>query len=251
MNQAVAPAAKYIQLESNVGRACIRNLFLKYAQYPYLLFIDCDSIIPDGYLQRYVAELDSRPSVVCGGRVYDVESNDRAHRLRYTYGVQCESKNAEVRRKNPYRSFMTNNFMVHRSVLEQVPFDERISRYGHEDTLFGYRLMQQGIPVTHIENPVVNGDVEPNGEFLRKTQEGLCNLVEIYRWLCGDKDFVQQVSLLRFHEKVNRLHLNWVVRLPYGLFRKWLESGFESGRRVGKRWFMFYKLGYFEQKLHE
>ena len=35
----------YIELSENIGRARIRNLFLKYAKYEYLLFLDCDSLV--------------------------------------------------------------------------------------------------------------------------------------------------------------------------------------------------------------
>ena len=251
LNRSIASMVKYVELPSNVGRARIRNLFLQYARYQYLLFLDCDSLIPDGFIEHFVALMDGNPEVVCGGRIYDSASNDLAHRLRYTYGIQCESKDANERRKHPYRSFMTNNFMVRRDVLEAVPFDESIQLYGHEDTLFGYRLMQRGVTVTHVENPVVNGDVELNEVFLDKTREGVSSLSEIYNRLGDDEEFVSQVSLLSFYEKVHRLHLDWAVLWPYRLLKNWLESGFESGHRVGMRLFAFYKLGFFIQKQHD
>lgn len=252
----VAPEChfQWIGLEHNVGRARIRNMFLRYARHDYLLFLDCDSLIPDGFLRRYIAQiasLQSPESVVCGGRVYDAHDNTRRQRLRYRYGTQCESKAAAVRSNAPYKSFMTNNFIVHRAVLERVPFDERISQYGHEDTLFGYCLMQQGVPVIHLDNPVVNGDVESNREFLRKTQAGVQSLVEIYRRLGHDSAFVGQVALLKFYRRVQDARLIWAVRLGYGLSHRLLEWAFARGLCVNMTLFAFYKLGLFVQLLRQ
>ena len=124
-NKVVEAVGHYIVLPENVGRARIRNLFRQNARYEYLLFLDCDSVIPEGFLQRYAYFLgrETRHMVVCGGREYAAESDDREHHLRYVYGVKCESRNAHQRRKHPYRSFMTNNFIVHRDVLKAIPFD--------------------------------------------------------------------------------------------------------------------------------
>lgn len=245
LNKEIATHARYIELKENVGRARIRNLLVEQARYDSLLFLDCDSLIPDGFLAGYAAHLQTMEGVVCGGRIYDAKDNDRRHRLRYRYGVECESKRAAERRLQPYRSFMTNNFMVRRNVIEAIPFDGRISRYGHEDTLFGYHLMRQDIPVVHIENPVVNGDVEENAVFLGKTQEGVRSLWEIARRMEGDAAFAGQVSLLSFYAKVRRLHLAAPVRWTFSLLRRPLEKAFATGRMANMKLFAFYKLGLF------
>lgn len=243
------PILSTVQLPQNIGRARIRNLFLQHARYPWLLFLDCDSLIPDGFLMRYLQHLDGTPKVVCGGRVYSPRDNDRDHRLRYTYGIRCESKSAQQRSANPYNSFMTNNFVVHRDVLASIPFDSRISQYGHEDTLFGYRLMQQAVPIRHIDNPVVNGDVEDNPLFLSKTQQAVQSLVQIYLRLGDDQAFVSQVALLRFHRRVSNSHLLWTLRLAYPLLHTPLEKAFARGRLVNMKLFALYKLILFQHLL--
>lgn len=250
-NKVVEAVGHYIVLPENVGRARIRNLFRQNARYEYLLFLDCDSVIPEGFLQRYADFLgrETRHMVVCGGREYAAESDDREHHLRYVYGVKCESRNAHQRRKHPYRSFMTNNFIVHRDVLKAIPFDERISLYGHEDTLFGYRLMQQHIPITHVDNPVVNGDVESNDLFLAKTEEGVQSLAEIYRWMGQERGFADQVALLRCYRLLHRFKVDGFIYALYRLVRPWLKEGFVSGKRVNMKLFAFYKLGLLTENL--
>lgn len=72
-NVVCSKLGKYIQLPQNVGRAKIRNLFLDYAQYNHLLFLDCDSVIfSSSFLRKYIdAIFESYPEVIVGGRVYN------------------------------------------------------------------------------------------------------------------------------------------------------------------------------------
>ena len=244
-NKELAGLGTYIELEENVGRARIRNMFLQHTRGDYLLFLDVDSEVKEGFLARYAEVLDGRPAVVVGGRVYDRRGDDKEHRLRYLYGTQVESKTLEWRRSHPYQSFMSNNFMVRRDVLEQHPFDERISRYGHEDTLFGHRLEQNGIAVLHIDNPVVNGEVERNAEFLQKTVEAVQNLASIDDMMEDDALFAQRVRLVDTYRRLRQWHLTAPVEWLHSLLRRPLESHFVSGNAVSVAQLNFYKLGLF------
>lgn len=252
-NRPVEKMGKYIVLGENVGRARVRNLFLEHTQGEWLLFLDNDSEVPANFLQTYLSALSTRHSsgVVVGGRVYDERGNDREHRLRYLYGTRVESRPASVRSRYPYKSFMTNNFVVQRNVLEQIGFDSRLCQYGHEDTLFGYRLEQHRVPILHIDNAVVNGYVETNGEFLQKTVEGVGSLVQIYGFMKDDDAFCRSVRLLKAYGKVKKWHLQGPVLRLFRMTRKKLENEFLSGGNLSLRKFNFYKLGTFIEKLSE
>lgn len=249
-NVSLSELGRYVELEENVGRARIRNMFLDYAQGDYLLFLDVDSEVGEGFLRRYAEALREQPAVVVGGRVYDKRGNNPAHRLRYLYGTQVESKSAAWRTAHPYHSFMSNNFVVSRDVLQRIPFDEDVVRYGHEDTLFGYRLEQNGIPILHIDNPVVNGEVESNADFLAKTREGVVSLSEIDRKLRGEPMFRQRVRLLDAYDRLCRWHLTAPVKWLYLLLRRPLESHFLAGESISVTQLNFYKLGYLIQSIH-
>lgn len=249
-NKGIAKLATYVLLETNVGRARIRNLFLQYAKGEYLLFLDCDSLVPENFVQEYAKTLARKPAVVVGGRVYDDTFNDREHRLRYLYGTKIESRPLLERLKNPYRSFMTNNFMVRRDVLDKIRFDESLTKYGHEDTLFGYRLEQNHIPILHIDNPVINGQVEENAEFLHKSVEAVENLVKLYDDMWEDQRFCHSVRLLNTYNRVRRMNLQGVVYWLYKVFKTPLESHFVSGNSISLKQFNFYKLGMFIKLLH-
>lgn len=251
-NNGLTEVGQYIKLAENIGRSRIRNLFLKYATGEYLLFLDDDSLVTDDrFLKKYYnAIADGTAQVVVGGRIYDERGNDQEHRLRYLYGTHVESRNAEERRKHPYQSFMTNNFIIRRDVLENIKFDKRITKYGHEDTLFGYRLEQAKIPIIHIDNPVVNGQVESNAEFLHKTVTAVENMVNIYNFMWEDQRFCQSVRLLRAYGRVRNLGMHKLVYHVFRMMRAPMESHFVSGTGISLKQFNFYKLGIFIKKVH-
>lgn len=248
-NRRAADHLNYIELPENIGRAKIRNLFLEYAKYDYLLFMDCDSLVVNSdFLSVYLDAVENKPSVVCGGRVYP-EKPSRNKMLSWKHGVFKESLPAEVRKRNPNKSFMTNNFAIAKSCLSTIKFDERITKYGHEDTLFGHQLEKNNIEITHIDNPVLNGDIETNKVFLEKTKHGVINLIHILDFIAYKEKFVKSVNLLNYYHKTKAFR--GVQYFLYKLFKKtiyyFLEKGF-----VSLKLFDFFKLGFFiENKAKE
>lgn len=231
----------YIELSENIGRARIRNLFLKYAKYEYLLFLDCDSLIKTtSFLSNYVEIIKEKPSVVCGGRIYETGRPKREKRLRWKYGILRESQSCSVRQEFPNKSFMTNNFLISKKVFEENKFDERIVKYGHEDTLFGFSLKKRNIKITHIDNSVINGDVELNNEYLNKTREGVINLINILNFTKYDKDLIDDITILKFYNKVKKIekivNLSFVISKPLIVFL--LTRGY-----ISLYLFDYYKLG--------
>lgn len=249
-NKGISEIATYIRLEKNIGRAQIRNLFLKHTHGEWLIFLDNDSLVGGDFLKNYAKAAGSDAAVIVGGRIYDNRGDDKTHRLRYLYGTRIESRPVEWRRQHPYQSFMTNNFMIRREVLEKIPFDSRLSSYGHEDTLFGYRLEEHRVPILHIDNPVTNGYVETNVEFLHKTVEAVENLVKIHDFMWEDQRFCQSVRLLRSYYRVRQLGLHRPLHCIFQMTKPLLETHFASGTAITMTQFSFYKLGLFIDKKH-
>lgn len=190
------PGVRYRELPENLGRARIRNLLADEARGDYLLFLDCDSEVPDGaYLKRYVEQL--RPDgLLYGGRSYHAcRPDDPAMYFHWLYGSRREAVPAVVRRLQPYRSFMTNNFLMPKAVFQQIRFDGRLLQYGHEDTLFGMELEKRKVSILHLDNPLIHAGLEPVDMFLAKTRQGIQNLAFLYR---SGSDI--DTRLLRFYE---------------------------------------------------
>jgi glycosyltransferase involved in cell wall biosynthesis len=196
------PGVTYKQLPHNLGRSAIRNLLAKEATGMYLLFLDCDAAIhtPD-FLAKYVNTAHSG-IVCCGGRVYQAQPASAAYTLHWTYGTYREAQPTSVRSQQPHKSFMFNNVFIDKALYSSILLDEQITTYGHEDSKFGFELAQRNIPVQHINNPVVHTGLDTNGEFLKKTEQGVYNLCRLYKQDGLGKD----TSLIKAWKKLNSLH---------------------------------------------
>jgi len=176
------PGVHYRELPANVGRAAIRNQLAAAAQHEWLLLLDNDSLLPDAqFLARYAAARH-RGSVLIGGTCYaPTPPADATLRLRWEYGRSREARPAAVRQRQPYAQLTINNALVRAAVLRRFPLDERLRGYGHEDTAFGEALAAAGVPVVHLENPVLHAGLEPAELFLAKSEEAVRSLVAAFR----------------------------------------------------------------------
>lgn len=252
INDSVCKEHKYIELKKNIGRSKIRNLFLDYVSYDCLLFLDCDSlVISDQFIENYIiAYKESMKQVICGGRVYERTPPSKSQRLSWMYGVKRESKSYAERQQDPYSSFMTNNFLVHAEVLKELPFDESLSKYGHEDTLFGFYLQQNSKTILHIDNAILNGDIENNEDYLNKTSLAIENLALILSKLENKKGFVESVSLLSFHQKLKKYQLLYLVLFLAPIINTIFILLLKLGV-VNLTFFNYYKLSYLSKVLNK
>jgi len=160
----------YNELSQNVGRSKIRNLLADKAKYEYLLFLDCDSKTnTNEFIKKYINH--AKPNVVTyGGRNYEINPPKESEKyFRWWYGVKRETITVNDRVKQPYHSFMTNNFLIPKALFLSIKLNEELNGYGHEDTLLGLELKIKQIPILHIDNPLCHIGLESVDEFLRKT----------------------------------------------------------------------------------
>jgi len=173
---------QYKELAQNLGRAKIRNSLGLAAQYDFLLFMDADAkVIHNNFIQKYLEKL-SLTTLLYGGCIYkDHPPEEQQYLLHYYYGKNREEILTEERKITPYSSFKTFNFVVPKAIFSQILFEESITQYGHEDTLFGQRLEQAAIPILHIDNPLEHLGLEPIDTFLQKQQQALDTLYQLYQ----------------------------------------------------------------------
>lgn len=216
INRSVGTFCDYQELESNIGRSKIRNAFLPVVKGKYIVFIDGDSkIIHPDFIQRYVECLRSKNThVLIGASVYSEEKPNRKKLLRWTYSRRRESKILLERNSHPELGFKSNNFVILKSLFAAHPFDETLTTYGHEDTLFGYELRMAGIKFEHLDNPVLNSNLDENEHFLAKTKEALQNLLVI-SFRLQDPQFIQEHQLLSLALKIER---NLIFHSSFQLF---------------------------------
>ncbi|MDR1122262.1 MAG: glycosyltransferase [Dysgonamonadaceae bacterium] len=235
----------YIPLEQNIGRAKIRNLLAAKARYPYLLFMDCDSAIPsDMYIAQYIDIC--QPNIVCyGGCIYEKELKDASFSLRWKYGRQRESLTAGQRSNQPNLGFRTNNFLIDRNVFNTVTFNEAITDYGHEDTLFGIELEKNGFHVRHIDNPLIHTGLESNAIFLKKTESSLTNLLQIAHLLKNNEiDSSRYFRIIQATERLKKLRLKAICTFSFQIFRPVLIKNL-LGKHPSLLLFDCYRVGFF------
>ena len=233
-------SVQYIQLQANIGRSRIRNDLADKAKYDYLLFTDCDSeVFDENFIKRYIEQCKGE-TVVCGGVAYKPEKPDSQKLfLRWFYGVHREARRSEERNKNANSSFMTGNFLISKSIFGKVQFDEKITQYGHEDTLFGYELKKLEIKIKHINNPLIHLGLETNQIFINKTQkavESLKYIIENYNY----PDLYTDIKLLRIYKKISLFCP--LVKLLFILVKTFIERNLKS-KKPKLFLFDFYKLG--------
>lgn len=238
---------RYLRMEQNVGRAQIRNVLISESRGDYVLLIDSDLFLcDDNYLYKYAT---STADVVYGGTriggegfaMVDNEANTENLKgnLRYIYEKKAESSHrAAFRQLRPNQEISVCNLYARRDIMEAHPFDSRFKAYGYEDVLFGKRLAECGIEVTHIDNPVLINEFEPNSVFVKKTEEAILTLCRFEQDLEGYSNLKTKVTTLGRY-------------IPLSLFRLWhrimknKEKRNLTGSKPSLLLFKLYKLGFF------
>lgn len=212
----------YQILPQNIGRSAIRNKLADTAKYDHLLFIDCDAQVSrKDFLSRYLVFCGEN-QVVIGGTAYDDYINKPQFSLRLKYGRLREA-NVEYMLNRSNNNFATFNFLIPKNIFNLIRFDENISGYGHEDTLFGHRLREQGYDYIRIDNPLIHCGLDENRVFLKKTEESVLNLFKLYQ--SGKYSFlVRESKLLGYYEMLRKYHLNGIISLKFRLVRKCMEA---------------------------
>lgn len=191
----------YIELEKNIGRSKIRNLLFEKAKYELCIIMDCDVLlVKENFLELYLEALTNK-NVVVGGHVYlPKPPKDKSKYFHWLYGRKIEVVPLKNRLLKPYDSFKTNSFATSKTLFSKIKFDETLSQYGHEDTLFGMQLEEQKIPLIHINSPVLHIGLEDEAVFLEKQERAIENLVKLYKKDEFQGKFQEKIKLIRFYE---------------------------------------------------
>lgn len=204
----------YIELKENIGRARIRNYLADKARYENLIFLDCDVIVNENFVLNYKKHIDK--DIVCGGIDYLKQKPTEDYILHWKYGLIKEKK-AQKKKK-----FFSSNFLIKKKIFKQIKFDEKISVYGHEDTVFAISLKKLNYKIDFIENPVYHLGLDTNEQFLKKTENWIKNspqLIEKY-----GQDIINEIRLYKFYFKISKYKLDSLLILLYKLFLKTIKK---------------------------
>ena len=229
----------HIQRRENLGLAATRNQLAAMARYEWLLIIDSDAAVDnDAYLQNYLDHIGQAP-VIAGGLHHPAVNHNPHATLRYKYEHEADRhRSAAERSIDPYAKLTCFNILLHKPTFMQIQFDKDCREYGYEDALFGVELERRHVPILHIDNPLVHEGIDTNEAFLHKSETALRTLKGLKGRMNG-RSYVENTF-----QRLQRLHLDWTVRLAYRLFAPLMRRNL-LGRNPSLTVFSLYKLCYF------
>jgi glycosyltransferase involved in cell wall biosynthesis len=199
----------------NLGRSITRNILMEEAQFEWMYFLDCDSDISQNpsLLKQFWIQKNTEV-LLSGGRIYQNQPPENPEfYLHWLWGSKRELLDPSKRMLDPINHFLSNNFLVHRSITSQVKFDPAIRGYGYEDTIFANELTQRGFRIQHIENPLVHIGLDAFNDFIRKIEESLINIQKIEQiYSERSLDSPLKSKLINTWKKYRRIIPAWLLK---------------------------------------
>ena len=215
--------SKFIESKKNIGRINNRLLLAEKSQYEWLIFLDVDTLPnEDKFLKNYIEQLN-RETLIIGGCIYKKPENENFS-LRYKFGKFREEIKSDIRNKNPYKYISSCNFMCKRNVLIDVLSSINTISYGN-DYVFGSLIKKMGIYINHIDNPVLIENIDENQIFIKKTHDGLDNLISSY-----DNKIIEKhsISILKAYIILDNLLMKNIFIKITDLFKNLLNRNLHS-----------------------
>lgn len=229
----------HVNKEQN-GRAQNRNALARAAKYQLILFLDGDAGLASNpnFISNYLQAFKPN-TVVCGGTMYGQAPTDQKKMLRYVYGKTREELSPTLRQQNAWAGFSAFNFLMEREVFLQFGFDEKMSKYGHEDTLFGNELKYRCININHINNPAEHLGLDSSEVFLAKSRQAVENLRDLINQGLIDED----VKLFAWFAKLRKTRMTAIIGSLFVKFKDKWEANL-CGPNPSLKLFDLYRLSY-------
>lgn len=238
---------QFLKNPKNYGRSKTRNILAKNAKNDCLIFMDGDTIpVSNNFIQNYLDSFSAQAILFGGIKYQDNKPLDKSQYLRWFYGKQREEISVLERQKQKNRLFMTGNFCIDKKLFDKILFNEKITEYGHEDTLFSFELAKRNKFIQHIDNPAFHLGLETADAFLKKTLIAIQNLHYLEK--LAYIELLQTIRLWKIYEKF--YFFKAVFKLLYLLTKKIFIKNLR-GRKPNLLFFDLYKLfslAYYSEK---
>lgn len=224
----------------NKGREKSRLLLCEHANSDMLLFLDADTLpCHSNFITTYITYLNTAAEAVFGGIAYKSERPPKDYRLRWNYGRNCESVNAEERNKHPYRTITSPNFLIKKSVFSAINLKIEGKEYGY-DIYFASLMRQMNIPVLHIDNEVFHLGIEKSSDYLHKSEEALKTYLNLLK-----KDAItsNDNKLIATFIRLKTFKLNLILASFFKHLNKMMKHNL-TGKSPSIKVFQLYRLSY-------
>lgn len=205
------PEVSLFYFDTNKGRSAARNFLAVQAKAEVLLFIDADSLPISSDFLTYYLSLIKKDTILCGGTHYSAAYRTPQTQLHWKYGSTREVSSSLDKEGEGFKS---NNFCLYKSVFNTILFNEGLTQYGHEDTLFGIIATKQKIKIDCIDNAVIHTGLENNTEFLNKAEQSIQSLATIVRHhMLTEEELLMNFKLIAAYKKLRKYGLHFILRL--------------------------------------
>lgn len=194
------PHTRWLTNSVNRHVAYTRNRLLNEVQYPWVLLLDADVLpLSSTFIQDYLMRID-QGHFFQGGFTYVVPDDLANQSLRFTYGQRIE--------QYKHLHSCCNLFFNQREL--QLQFDEAITEYGYEDTLFFLDLAKRNIEVIRLNNKVVHHSTESNKTYLERSKQACWGLATLIR---QGKIHTHDVQLSGLYHQLEKYHFAFVLSI--------------------------------------
>jgi GT2 family glycosyltransferase len=171
---AAPTAARLLTSRRNVGRAAGRNRLAAAAIGQWLLFLDADMTVKDGFLSNWLNLIDGYEfDAAFGGYTADPVT-ERAHNLHAALARTSDENTATHRSELGATAFCTSNLLVRSDIMRKVRFDEHFTGWGWEDVDWAVRAEQVGA-LAHFDNPAGHSGWQSADVLLGKFRDAAHN----------------------------------------------------------------------------
>lgn len=168
------PQVRVLRSPANLGRSGARNALCKAAKGEWLLYLDADMTLPEGFLARWLELIRAGDfDAAYGGYTLPADAA-RAHPVHAGLARAGDVISAEEREDRGASAFAGSNLAVRARLMAKTPFDEGYQGWGWEDVDWAVRASKTA-RLAHVDNPAGHGGLQRVDRLIAKFGEGGAN----------------------------------------------------------------------------
>lgn len=166
INALKIPAHFYVA-RPNLGRSAARNAMASKAKGDWLLFLDADMAIRDGFLLHWLQAISASEYKALFGGYEPVSPTNPSEYLHAELARRSDVMSAQERAQEGPVTVCSSNLCVKADAFSQTPFPTQFNGWGWEDTCWALSFAQND-PIGHVDIPAGHAGLESVERLIAK-----------------------------------------------------------------------------------